>query len=204
MIAEIIRELIAAGLQGESLVAAVERIEQAQPKVVDTTAENRRAKDRERKRRARGSPLASAESAESTDVCGSPQTGSFLLTSSSESVTKQQESKKERKSQRARKSLLPDDWQPNQHHQAKAAKNGHDLNDKADALRSWAKSKAVMRADWDATFDGFLRPKEATNGKYRKSPSQRAYGFANQIRQLELTEGVGRPPDVLGGGNHRR
>lgn len=53
--AAVIRELIAAGLSGDALVAACERIEMAAPApvvtVVDEQAERRREKDRERKAR---------------------------------------------------------------------------------------------------------------------------------------------------------
>ncbi len=47
----IIKELIAAGISGDALVAAVERIESAQPiarPAIDAQAERRRATDRER------------------------------------------------------------------------------------------------------------------------------------------------------------
>lgn len=55
------RELIAAGLSGEDLVRALDRIEDAHV-VVDVMAERRRAKDRERKRE--------AKSADSAEFCG--------------------------------------------------------------------------------------------------------------------------------------
>lgn len=50
--AAVIRELIAAGLEGDALVAACERIELLSPNLaaVDVQAERRRAADRERKR----------------------------------------------------------------------------------------------------------------------------------------------------------
>ena len=58
-LAPVIAELIAAGLSGDALVAAVARIEAAQAPVIDVQAERRRAADRERKRLRK-----SAESAE--------------------------------------------------------------------------------------------------------------------------------------------
>lgn len=49
-IAAVLRELMAAGLQGEALIAAIARVEAASGPAVDAQAERRRAKDRERKR----------------------------------------------------------------------------------------------------------------------------------------------------------
>jgi hypothetical protein len=158
MIAEILRELIAAGLQGESLVAAVERIEQAQPKATDATAERRRAKDRERYHLRK--PQKTPTPPKSTEIVEM----ALSSTSSVVSDTKILESKKER----VRKSQLPADWVPKPRHYEKAKKFKHPdgfVDLKADAMRSWAASKAVMRANWDATFDGFLEPKEGTNGQ---------------------------------------
>jgi hypothetical protein len=166
MISQILRELIAAGLQGESLVAAVERIEQAQPKAMDATAERRRAKDRERyylrKRQKPPTPPTPPKSTETEEVSLSSS-----LLSSSISTTKQQEKKEERKKERARKIPVPPDWRPNEAHYTKAANIGMPVDlmlAKADDMRNWAKSKAVIRADWDATFFGFLRPRDSSNG----------------------------------------
>ncbi len=58
--AAILKELVAAGLQGESLVAAFERIEAAALKPTDEAAERRRAWDRQRK--------AAAKQANSTGI----------------------------------------------------------------------------------------------------------------------------------------
>ena len=66
IISAALRELIAAGLEGEDLIAAVERIEAAVPNSVDEAAERRRSKDRERKRNER--LRKSAESAESVEI----------------------------------------------------------------------------------------------------------------------------------------
>lgn len=104
-----------------------------------------------------------------SQVSLSSSTSSLLPTS------KIEESKKER-AVRSRKSALPDDWKPNEAHYAKAAKFGMPADlmlIKADDMRNWAKSKAIIRADWDATFHGFLRPKEGqSNGFGGSRPLQ--------------------------------
>jgi len=163
VIAEILKELIAAGLQGESLIAAVERIEQAQPKAIDATAERRRAKDRERyhlrKPQKTPTPPKSTETALSS-------------TSSVETIVSKVESKKER----ARKSLLPATWLPKPSHYELAKKYGKSpeyVDLKAEELRDWAVGKGVMRADWDRTLNTFIRPKEGqSNGHGGSRPLQ--------------------------------
>lgn len=68
VIATAVRHLMAAGVTGEALLAAIEDLENEQPK--DRAAENRRAYDRERKAKARleqksgGSPVESADIAD--------------------------------------------------------------------------------------------------------------------------------------------
>ena len=198
MIAAILKELIAAGLQGESLVAAVERIEQAQPKAIDATAERRRAKDRERYILRR--PPKSAETTETTEM---KKVSLSSSTSLENSTSKQQESKKER----ARKSLLSEDWKPKPSHYAKAAKIGMPADlmlMKADDMRNWAKSKAIMRADWDATFHGFLRPREKTNGTHRESLVERADRLIEKAELFERTGGAGPANDADGGVEDRQ
>lgn len=55
--------------------------------------------------------------------------------------------------------LLPDDWAVDQKHRDRLKARGATdqlIDHAADALRSWARSKAVKRADWDATHEGFV------------------------------------------------
>jgi hypothetical protein len=114
------------------------------------------------------------------------------LLSSSETTTSD---KKVSKKERARKSLLPDAWRPSTAHYLKAAKQKQSetfVDGKAEDMRNWAKSKAIMRADWDATFYGFLKPQEATNGPNRKSLVDLGYELADEARELERQAGVGR------------
>lgn len=61
---------------------------------------------------------------------------------------------------RAAKIPCPPDWQPNEHHFEKA-KELHipesAVLSKAEDMRLWAASTGANKADWDATFHGFLR-----------------------------------------------
>lgn len=75
---------------------------------------------------------------------------------------------------RHRGGILPEDWQVKAKHYAKAAERGFDrtwVDGQADALREWAwgnRNRAIARkADWDLTFDGWLRREmdKARNGR---------------------------------------
>jgi hypothetical protein len=94
------------------------------------------------------------------------------LTSSSKSITKTVESKKER----ARKCHLPADWKPKPSHYDLAEKYKQPysfVDKKADDLRDWAIGKGTIRADWDRVFNGFLKPKDGQfNGHGGPRPLQ--------------------------------
>jgi hypothetical protein len=185
----ILRAMVAAGAPVEAILAAVEADQKAEGERVQA----RREKDAERQRCYRLShPVTRSHS--DSDVSLSS------LLSSTESTTKKVESKKER----ARKSLLPATWRPNEAHYAKAAKLGIPADAmlmKVDDLRNWAASKAIMRADWDATFHGFLRPKAngASNGQHRETLDDRAGRLIDRAQELEFEAGVGREDDPFGG-----
>ncbi len=169
----ILRAMVAAGAPVEAILAAVEADQLAEGERVQA----RRAKDAERKRRQRH--------ADSAGQCVTPQDSADTLSAltlsffpSSNSECSQEGSKevktvvvegqkRKKVSRETKKSLLPDDWIPKPAHYAKAKKQNFPdswIEQKADDLRNWAKSKAIMRADWDATFHGFIRPKELVNG----------------------------------------
>ena len=191
-----LRAMAAAGASVEVILAAVE----AELMAEGVRVQARRAKDAERQRRRRhvDSDNVAPCHTESRGVTRTPrdENVSFLLSSSSENST----SKKEvRKKERARKTLLPDDWLPNPKHYAKGSRSY--IDQKADDMRNWAKSKAIMRADWDATFHGFLRPREGFGGSSnaKASAGDRAREFARRIREVEHPKGVGRPDEFFGG-----
>lgn len=76
IIAVAVKHLIAAGVTGDALVAAIAEMEDARPAQVDAVAERRRAYDRERKRNkpknSGGIPVESAESVPPNDNISNP------------------------------------------------------------------------------------------------------------------------------------
>ena len=164
-----LRAMAAAGASVDVILAAVEAELVAEGERVQA----RRVIDADRQRRKRhadgdGITPRHAESRNVTRSHADAQASLTSLLSSSESTTKIVESKKER----ARKSHLPADWKPKPSHYELARKYGKSettVDMQADALRDWAGSKAIMRASWDQTFNGFLRPRENTNGNDRRS-----------------------------------
>jgi len=62
---------------------------------------------------------------------------------------------------------LPDNWQPSAMHHATAARlrlAAGVLESKAEDLRIWATSNDIRKANWDATFHGFLKRAASETG----------------------------------------
>ena len=59
---------------------------------------------------------------------------------------------------------LPDDWQPNERHQALALKLKVELDDQAERFRDYLASNAKRYADYDAAFRNFLKNAPKFNG----------------------------------------
>ena len=189
-----LRAMAEAGCSVQVILAAVE----AELRAEGERVQARRDRDAVRQREWR----ASHSKSHPVTVTNSDNTVSLSsLLSSSISTTNTQE-KKVSKKERARKSLLPVDWQPSEGHYTKAAAIGmanHTMHQKADDMRHWAASKGIMRADWDATFYGFLRPKEGyANGNHRQSLSDMARDLADEARELERAAGIGGSATVVG------
>lgn len=79
------------------------------------------------------------------------------------------------KSKNKNGSALDPAWQPNEKHRMLATSLGHDerfLARCADDMRDWAKANAnraiARKADWDATFSGWLRREAARRPKPRR------------------------------------
>lgn len=154
-VAEIVARLIAVGCPADVAAVAVTEAFAAgsvcgkSADKADISAERRREKDRIRKAEIRRQ---SAESAES------PQNSKSALTLSS--LSEKENSKKEGKKVRARKSTLSADWQPKESHfeaaeKLKIPRSG--VVSKAEDMRIWAGSTGALKVDWDLTFHGFLR-----------------------------------------------
>lgn len=161
-----LRAMAKAGASVDVILAAIE----AELVAEGARVQARRAKDAERQRRSRhaDSKTVTPCHAESHPVTRSHSDMELSLTSSSFlTSTKEASKKEESKKERASKRQLPSDWVPKPAHYAKAKKLNHPdgyVDQKAEDLRDWARSKAIMRADWDATFNGFLKNRETTNG----------------------------------------
>lgn len=121
---------------------------------------NSKKQDRDRKQfereleRERKSKEVQGQNRTEPDSKNTSEALTYLLTSSSKPLQTKEEERKKVRGVRG-KHLLPDDWGPKLSHFAKGTRPF--VERKADDMRDWAKSKAVMRADWDATFNGFLR-----------------------------------------------
>ncbi len=62
---------------------------------------------------------------------------------------------------------LPSDWNPSAAHFEAAVKLGISreiITNKAEDMRIWAQANGVQKADWNATFHGFLRRAKQENG----------------------------------------
>jgi hypothetical protein len=162
----ILRAMVAAGAPVEAVLAAVEADQLAE----GVRVQARRLKDRDRQRLHRH-----ADIAESHTVTRSHSDTALSLSLSSSLLSVVSEGSKEGSKEvktvvvegRKRKTHLPDDWTVKATHYEKANKRGFSesqVDQKADDMRNWAKSKGIMRVDWDATFHGFIRPRENAHG----------------------------------------
>ena len=183
-VAELISRLVAAGAPPE--IAAIVVTEAFVAGVscgksggipVDAAAERRRIYDRDRKRESR------RKSADSGGIpVESPRTSKsgLLLTS----LSKEEEGSKESKKVRARKHQLPVDWWPNDKH-FEAAERLHiphaAVFEKAEDMRLWARGSGAVKADWDATFHGFLR-RDARRG-YQNGQDKSVLGAIDRLEE---------------------
>ena len=194
-IADMVAELLARGVDHEVIVIAVRAAEQARSPVdspVDKMAENRRAYDRERRRKQResgGNP---------------PESGGHA-----ESALTLKSLKKEKVSKRTQ---IPPDWKPSEAAFLKAAEMNIPpaaVEAKAEDMRIWAGSTGAVKKDWDLTFLGFLRrdaPKLAVvSSSDRQNPNLPGYYAAFSSPELEAWNayekkiGKSTPRDKAGG-----
>jgi hypothetical protein len=196
----ILRAMAGAGAPVEAILAAIEADQRSEIARVQA----RRIADRERQRRRRHADTGGQSVTPRDTADTSLSLTSSLSSSNIEEIKKEQQERKKDRRAPARKFLLPDDWMPKASHYAKG--DPRFIDRKADDMRNWAKSKAVMRADWDATFHGFLRPERDGNGGANGRDRQRGESLgdlgrrlADEARQLEFAAGVGRPDDAVRG-----
>ncbi len=149
------RELMAAGLSGDALLGAMERIEARwerwnSAEAVDISAERRRAKDRERKR------IGSKNSAEI------PQIPQIPRNSAEDALScLREDSKKERKQERG--SRISAEWKPSEPDRQFARDHGcseAEVNSEAAGFVDFWKAKPGkdgVKLDWSATWHNRIR-----------------------------------------------
>lgn len=164
--------MLAAGATAEVIVAAVE----ADAAETERVAADRRAKAAERKRdyRARHavSPNVPGTGGDIASVPGttletrvSPTPPSETQSHTPPSAPKGASSPKP-KSRPLRQ--LPDDWAPSAEQRVRWKGRGATdalLDSSAEDMRTWARGKGISRADWAATYDGFVKRDLAAGGK---------------------------------------
>lgn len=179
--AAVIRELVAAGLSGDALVAACERIEDASPVLaaIDQQAERRREKDRLRKQQKKNVPRNSAESAEfqpeQKEVL-EPKKNIITYPKALAEPLPQGAGK------RVRGHRLPDDWKPGAELHAYAMAEGipnHLLaRIDADFVGYWrnATGPNSRKLDWGLAYQGWVR-READKVRAKSpDPPKRVWG----------------------------
>lgn len=146
-----LRDFIAAGMSGDALISAIDRLENSILSTrlpPDNTAQRRREWDREYRRRLRGHP---------PDIHPIPPVRvdtplSFL----------REDSKKEKRSSCATR--CPPDWKPNDRHYELGHQRGfsrEQVDGHAEDMRLWADANAhrpiARKLDWNKAFAGWLR-----------------------------------------------
>lgn len=191
----ILRAMAANGAPVEAILAAIEADQRAEIERVQA----RRLADAERQRRRRHADTAGQTVTPRDTADTSTALSSSLSPSKTSEIQERKEEKKERS--RAKKSALPDEWTPKLAHYDKAKKQNQSaafVDQKADDMRNWARSKAVMRADWDATFHGFLRPDESQKVNGHGSRTHRvAAAFDDLLADSGGGEAFGDSPQMV-------
>lgn len=154
----VLEAMAAAGANVEMILAAVRAAQEKHLKKLT----DRRAKDAERKRRSRAVRNGHAESRGPSDVvCDPPQ-----------HIPPQEKKEPKKVLSSTRAHLLPEGWKPKDYEPS----DDYEL----DKMTDWARSKAIKRADWDATFRNWKRnARERTNGSGNHTPRANGRGRAN-------------------------
>jgi hypothetical protein len=181
----------------EAIIMAIRSFERAMSTrhVVDRTAENRRAWDREYRRKLR------EKSADPPDIHPTPPDVGNTALPSLEEVKKLSEvvNKKEKKERGCK---IPPDWKPNEKHYEYGSCVGmsrRDVDDCADRMRHWCAANSnrqiTTKSNWDSAFTGAWLLKDRGNGKTGNGHEKLGYsGLAAQLRQrISERENVGPP-----------
>lgn len=189
VISAALRELISAGVSGEELVQAIERLEVASYPPKTARQERNHRYYTNRKERLKASEIKTIKAPTSLKASESKTVASELRrfktfegeggpSSSSDGVLKKEVSKKESHS---RGSKIPSEWRPTESHYDEGGKLGLDratVDRFAEDMRLWAEANAnravARKSDWNKTFLVWLR---------RNAPATK-----NLIRPLSLSE----------------
>lgn len=163
VVADLVAKLIAAGTAPEIAAAVVaEAFAAGAASVlsggspVDTTAEKRRAYDRERKAREREEKRKSGGSP--VEIRGTSESAIFINTSPKNSESR------EGKKRNSRGEKIPPDWTPKKNHYDEGAKRGFSretIDGFATDMRLWAQAnehrQVARKSNWDLTFSAWIR-----------------------------------------------
>jgi len=173
-ITDMITEMLKNCIPKEMIILAVRSMELALStrQKVDDVAEKRRAWDRDYRRKRRGHPP------DPPDIHPNPPDVGDASSSFLEEDKKHSEEVIKKKKERGTK--LPPDWIVKQPHYVEGLARGlgrSRVDELADNMRNWCAANAnrsiTTKADWDATFMGFIR-REPSNGNGNHNASRRS------------------------------
>lgn len=172
-ITDMITEMLKNCIPKEMIILAVRSMELALSTrhPVDEVAEKRRAWDREYRRNRRARPP------DPPDIHPSPPDVGVSALSFLEEDKKDSEVIKKKKE---RGTKIPPDWIVKQSHYVEGLSRGlgkQRVDELADNMRTWCAANAnrsiTTKADWDATFMGFIR-REPSNGNRNHNQARRS------------------------------
>lgn len=192
--AAVVRELVAAGLSGEALVTACERIQTDDYRVQDPVAERRRAYDRNRKRaktnnNSIGIPPESTGTP-SLDKETPPDPQKKLNPSPKENPLRGQKKRAER---------FPDGFEPDWDFALRLGFSRKQAETELAKLRDWSlSSEHGAKLDWDAAWRNWMRnaTPRATSPPVSRSPVVVAASQILSERQDESKFDSSNHPDV--------
>ena len=105
---------------------------------------------------------------------------------------------------RSSKTLIPDDWHPNEHHVKVASEKHIDLANEAEKFRAYSESNAKRYANWDQAFNNWLLNCDNFNRSqhgYVNKAQQRYEQNMQRIRNAEIAE-RSKQPQLTGGSDN--
>jgi len=184
-IADMVAKMLSGGIPVEVIILAVQAAERTQAITTrasvreDTTANRRRAWDRERKRRKRIVTNETSTGQEKSLSLSSLPSMSIGVVRKKEQNSTGNPVEIHRKT-KSRGSRLPETWNPSSKHYQEGLAMGRDriwVDEQAQDMRLWEMANhhrpVARKSDWDATFSNWMRRNRSKNGVngYGKAPS---------------------------------